>query len=191
MKPKGLLNTQSSSRQRQLWKWLSGDPEKDIPPLLHREVIARIKKAWRLKVSSGQLSGFYAWYPFAQDLHSARTLKEDVAEYLESNPDIDLNSRQVLKVGQIIFEKIAIGKKDVKLYVELCRIRQKDEELRFSREKFEVDTCELFLKWFHDTESARIAQAQMGNAEKIAALRKHFFAEVDALEKSGAVQLPA
>jgi len=59
-------------------------------------------------------------------------------------------------------------------------------------EKFARQTCELFLKWMADQKMRAIAEhTGISNAEKIAQLRQQYFADIDALEKSGEVQLPA
>ncbi len=71
-----------------------------------------------------------------------------------------------------------------------AKLAQKDRELGLMREKFERDTCALFLKWFKDAAARAIAESPASNTEKIAALRKTYFEDVDALEKSGGVVLP-
>jgi len=71
-----------------------------------------------------------------------------------------------------------------------AKLAQKDRELALMREKFERDTCALFLKWFKDEKARSIAESPASNTEKIAALRKTYFEDVDALEKSGGVVLP-
>ena len=59
-----------------------------------------------------------------------------------------------------------------------------------NRDKFEVETCELFLRWSTDQKARDIVESSVPNAEKIAALRKTFFADVDAMQASGKVVLP-
>ena len=54
---------------------------------------------------------------------------------------------------------------------------------RFDREKFAAATCETFLKWRSDDQ----VSGDFSNYERIALLRRHFFADIDALEKTGAV----
>jgi hypothetical protein len=57
---------------------------------------------------------------------------------------------------------------------------------RFDREKFAAEACEAFLTWRNDEQ----VSANISNYEKIALLRRHFFADIDAFEKSGRVVLP-
>lgn len=64
-------------------------------------------------------------------------------------------------------------------------------QFNLSREKFERETCTLFLKWYTDERARRIADSSATNDDKIKALRAAYFADVDALEQSGEVKLPA
>lgn len=54
----------------------------------------------------------------------------------------------------------------------------------FDREKFAAATCETFLALRNDEQIS----ANFSNHDKIAQLRRYFFADVDALERTGAVQ---
>lgn len=192
MKPRSnsVLKNLSPKKQAQVWKWLAGDAQKDLAPLSQRKVIAKIKSAWGIKVSACQLSGFYAWYPFSQRLLGAKNFSKDIEEYMLLHPDLDIDSQQVTKLAQLVFEKRSIDSEDAKLYVELRKLRQKDLELSLTREKFEIMSCRAFLQWYHDQKVRAIESSAMNNAEKISRLRKIFFADVDALRKSGAVRLP-
>lgn len=69
-------------------------------------------------------------------------------------------------------------------------LEQNEQKLAMERERTEVITCRLFLKWFRDARTREIAESNVSNAEKIAQLREFYFSDVDALEKSGEVQLP-
>lgn len=59
-----------------------------------------------------------------------------------------------------------------------------------SREQREIDSCEKFIEWMNNAKAREIVEANIPNADKIAALRKTFFADVDALQASGKVVLP-
>lgn len=71
------------------------------------------------------------------------------------------------------------------------KVRQKDEDLSLARENFALKAGTLFLRWFDDRRARDIAESGASNAEKIAALRQLYFADIDELEKAGEVQLPA
>lgn len=74
-------------------------------------------------------------------------------------------------------------REDVKLAI-------RKQELALDTERFERETCELFLKWYGEERARGIAESQASNAEKIARLREAYFADIEALEKSGTVKLP-
>ncbi|MCX6901731.1 MAG: hypothetical protein NT105_23880 [Verrucomicrobia bacterium] len=69
-------------------------------------------------------------------------------------------------------------------------LRQANERLVMERGEFEIRYCQGVLKGIADAEAHRIAGLNISNDEKIALMRKHYFADVDALQKSGAVKLP-
>jgi hypothetical protein len=68
---------------------------------------------------------------------------------------------------------------------------QKERELKLAEDKFQIEVCEHFLVWFKDAKAQEIANSSVSNAEKIAALRKEYFKDVDELQASGKVVLPA
>jgi hypothetical protein len=63
-------------------------------------------------------------------------------------------------------------------------------ELALNQDKFQVVVCEKFLAWFADEKARQIAEGAGSNSDKITALRQAYFADVDALEQSGKVNLP-
>lgn len=79
---------------------------------------------------------------------------------------------------------------NAKLDLKKLDAARKGEELKLSQQKFQRETCELFLKWYKSQRALEIANSSVGNAEKIEQLRQTFFADVDALEKTGSVKLP-
>lgn len=68
---------------------------------------------------------------------------------------------------------------------------QRERQIEIREKEFERKTCELFLAWVKDRIAVDIANnTGMDNAAKIEALREHYFADVDAMQKSGRVVLP-
>jgi hypothetical protein len=193
MKPRpdlARLKRLPAAKRKKIFEWLNGDPEKEIAPLSLAAAAAQIKKRWRIKVSQGQLSEFYSWYPLSEELREAKTIREEIGDYLSEHPNINLDSDTVAKVGQIIFEKRALRKHDPKLFVALRRLRQKDLDQAMDRDRFEVESVERFLKWYAMTKMRDLADSDLPHSAKIAAMRKVAFQDVDALEKSGSVRLP-
>jgi hypothetical protein len=83
------------------------------------------------------------------------------------------------------------GKREDKKLAQKDRDQQrKDIEVKLALEKFERESCVLFIKWSKDERAREIANGNLSNEEKIKQLRLTFFADVDALEQSGKVELP-
>jgi len=70
------------------------------------------------------------------------------------------------------------------------RVEQTGQALQLEREKFEVLACRKMLEEATRRKADEIANSDLSNADKIAALRRVAFADVDALEKSGDVKIP-
>lgn len=107
-------------------------------------------------------------------------------------------SPETLKVlDQAIFEVAALDpdsprlERLAKILSDLLRAADAEQNTAIAVEKFQRETCALFLKWFTDEKARSIAESTAPNEEKIAALRKTYFADVDELEKSGGVVLPS
>jgi hypothetical protein len=56
-----------------------------------------------------------------------------------------------------------------------------------NRDTFAVATCQAYIAWHHEKQTS---DWKFSNHARIAELRHHFFADVDALQKTGRVQLP-
>lgn len=66
---------------------------------------------------------------------------------------------------------------DVRLAQNEKKLGQKDEELKLAREKFQRDTCELFLKWHADKAALDAANGEGTNTDKIERLGQLMFGE--------------
>lgn len=80
-----------------------------------------------------------------------------------------------------------------KLDLDRRKLEQADESLRLERIRLNAILDKAAERLLDETlrqQAASIANSSLSNAEKIAALRKAAFADVDALEASGAVELP-
>ncbi|MDR3427845.1 hypothetical protein [Silvimonas sp.] len=66
----------------------------------------------------------------------------------------------------------------------------KERELKLAEEKFQLDFCEKILDQAMRDSAERIANSNLSNADKIAAMRKEAFKSVDELQASGKVVIP-
>jgi hypothetical protein len=121
---------------------------------------------------------------------------EELAEEAEKNPG-QFDKATIDAIKQRAFElSISPGcnPKDVKaLFALVLKARDQEgdaEDRKLERVKVEVMTCENFLAWFKDQKAREIAESNISTPDKIKALRQSYFADVEALEKSGEVELP-
>jgi hypothetical protein len=57
-------------------------------------------------------------------------------------------------------------------------LERRRQELDLSRDKFQRETCELFVKWSSDKRAREIAESPRSNAEKIEALGETMFGDL-------------
>jgi hypothetical protein len=120
-------------------------------------------------------------------------LSDETVFYLETEAQGYI-ARGDLGAGQRLYAIAAKIRNDTRAAVELDLKRQAEAragaEYKLNRERFEVLVCEKFLEWFRSDKARQIAEGSATNAEKIAAMRTEYFADVDAFEKSGNLVLP-
>lgn len=121
------------------------------------------------------------------------TLFDRVAmDYAQALADarVDSSAETVGKLAGAAAALISARTAQIRAENDVQRTGIAKQALVLQRDRFQVQTCELFLKWFADAAARKIAESAAPKADKIAALRKDFFQDVDALEKSGSVVLP-
>lgn len=163
--------------------------------------------------SEGALSEFCSWWPARKRALAREAMAEAHMEVVrEQHPD--WSEEQVFAEGQKKFAIQAIADDDPKAWAVMNMSRDsrdrvslektkteqrarlialKTEELKVKQRLAtvaEMKIGELLLKAAKDVRAQEIAGMDCSNEEKIQLLRQHYFADVDALEKSGSVQLP-
>jgi hypothetical protein len=151
---------------------------------------------------------FYHWYRLGERLESASSTAERVCEALRGEGKLDVDEEGMAKVGQALFETQALLENDPKLYVAMQRVRQGERSLTLRERAAETNdrhkARQLELKdrdlksrearwtWavaerIHDVAKDPKTRTIVDNsgltrAEKIAAIRNAYFADVDAEE---------
>lgn len=112
-------------------------------------------------------------------------IREHYRELYPEETDEQINERGLRFFKQ---ESIAIGDRAGFLSVLTAQTKAKfkEQELTLAYEKFAMESCALFLKWYADQKAREIAESNVSNADKITQLRQLYFADVDALK----VELP-
>ena len=152
-------------------------------------------------LSNWRLGGYKDWLSKQERCDQIRDRAEDTRRNLEAGGFSVLDQQiyelagamtdvEPLKAAAAIAAlKNAVTAAD-RAKVDAQRAKIAADQAGLSREKFQRDTCELFLRWFKDERARQIASSNATNAEKIEALRAAYFADVDALDRSGEVELP-
>lgn len=151
------------------------------------DTVEWIKKEFKVSTSTRAVSDFYSWYHTTKWIEKAKSFADDFAQKASA---IGGNVEQVRKMAQVAFEVRALELQDPKLFIGMAKVRQNDERIAIDRAVFARESCKLFLSWYSDKRAQKIAESDMPNSEKIDALRRTYFADVDELEKSGEVKLP-
>jgi len=168
----------------------SGEPEsplRTLPEERQAAIIELLKKnstvntrkeliADGLTVSTGALSEFWSWWhlrrQFKQTQSDVQTLMEDLRTQKPG-----LSEGEIFAHGQKVFSLLAMKNESAEDWSRIQKTRQREELIKIERQKFQRETCELFLKWQADEEAKKIATSSASNKEKIEALGKKMFGE--------------
>jgi hypothetical protein len=59
-----------------------------------------------------------------------------------------------------------------------AKLKQKDQELDLAAQRFQRDTCDLFIKWAQDQRAVQLAAAPLSNESKLEQMGKLMFGEL-------------
>lgn len=146
-----------------------------------------VKQEFKVATSLAALSAFWEEYcgpALIRQRHQAVTTADQLAEEASKHPG-QFDSATIEALKQKAFElSINPGAhpKDVKsLFMLVLKARDQDldeRQLALARDKFQRDTCELFLKWYADKRAKDIAGAKgVGTTEKVDRLGELIFGE--------------
>ena len=141
-----------------------------------------------LQTSSGALSLFLSWYRLQQRLAVNESTVSSLLEDLKRN-DPTLTNAQLEQAGQAFFSKLAIEQEDSLTWKRIQDAKLKLGVLQLSQQKFLVDS-NIYFESLLNKAKELLADNSLTQADRIAALRKAAFADVEALEKSGKLVIP-
>ncbi len=161
----------------------------DTPGVIRAEILEWLKKEHGVSSSQASLSDSL---PFLRARVRSWEREQKIQAWLECEKleHPELGDEELFRRGQRKFSLLSIAEEDPQGWVMIQKAARDKEMASLGWGKFRRETCELYLKWRKDEESNRIAELDIPNEEKIRLLRKHHFADVDELEKSGKVKIP-
>ena len=104
-----------------------------------------------------------------------RRRKALVAELAQENPD--LSPEKLQEAGQAFFSALAVEQQDALAWAAAQKIGSPGNSWPSIGQKFQRETCSLFLKWAEDQRAQEIAQGSAPNSEKIDKLGALMFGE--------------
>jgi hypothetical protein len=153
------------------------------------------------------LSDFLSWYSLQSQFREDEQTTDSILEQLKAAQP-DLTDEKLDELGQRTFSLLSIRRKDLKGFVtvrsamtraqlekEKLKLREKAEsrlagQAKLARDKFEIEISTKMLSQALREQAERIANSNLSQADKIAAMRQAAFSDVDALQKSGRVKIP-
>jgi len=178
-----------------------------------KKTIAEVQEQLRLdgcEVSAGRLSEWWSERQSALQqqeilgrIVSGARRSQEIEEAFAKNPAPELET--LIKLQRVLVLQLSTqGAADpgmVKLADQLTntviqyvsgrtKAEFKGRELKLAEEKFQLEFCEMILDQALRDKAAQIANSNLSNADKIAAMRKEAFKSVDELQASGAVKIP-
>lgn len=168
--------------------WVNGLPE--VRAILEAEFGNKDINAQNL--SDWRTGGFADWERGLDRIHRTSLLAER-AVALAREAGGNLNEGAAAIVSGRILEALEGMGEDAKLEdlialektisnlrsgdQDKLKLEQKREELALAREKFQRDTCELFIRWATDQRATELATSNTSHADKIAALGQLMFGD--------------
>ncbi len=171
MKPRSdsKLKTLPAADRKKIAAWLETDSQKIV--------LARIKKNFGISSSPASLTDFYQWFHLTANLQEAASFADRLKADLKEIPGLDLDAKQLTKAGQVAFELQAMKTQNAKLFIGLRKVRQKEDELMFERQRFEFDAAKAALKELPALKLIASDKA-LSDDDKLSAARKKLFGEV-------------
>jgi len=146
-----------------------------------------------VKVSLGRLS---AWWGQEQQDRMRERILERVSSGAQLSGELEAAFREhaapqietLIKLLKVLVMQASVdGGTDPKLLMlvpqlmrpvlEELKVRQRDRELGLAEQRFQRETCELFLRWYNDQRASEVASSPASNSEKIERLGQLMFGE--------------
>lgn len=139
--------------------------------------------------SSAALSEFLSWYSLSQQLaRNASAVEMLLSDYVKDNPK--LPPEKIQAMGQAFFSAMSLAQRDPEVWVQVQRLNLQREQLHLDREKFELLAAEKMLDKALRQKADEINASGLSQADKIAAMRKVAFKDVETLQASGKLKIP-
>lgn len=162
-----VLKTLTEVRQQAICDYAAGHTLADVRAWLAADGI---------KTSAAALSMFLSWRQLRNRLERNQIVADQIIEDLRRD-GVVRSEEELARAGQMFFSALAIEQGDAKSWGVAQSVGVKREELALAKQRFQRDTCELFVKWSSDRRAQEIAAEPVSNSEKIEKLGQLMFGE--------------
>ncbi len=163
------LKNLTDDQQAKLFGWINGEAG-------YSGAMLACKKEFGFATHYASLRDFYVWYSLRQQSLEDEETVDALIERIESTQGETLAPEKRFSVGQEMFELLAIRRQDPKAWTALQLVASKRQEHALNRQKFQRETCELFVKWSGDQKAREIADnPKLSNKDKIETLGQQMF----------------
>jgi hypothetical protein len=115
------LKTLPPKTQEKLYEWLCADTITAVQ--------SRVREELGISTSQRALSEFYSWYSLRLSFSQAQSISEEFKAQLLNRPDLAGDAERVNSAAQILFETLAVQKRDAKLFTQIRLASQRDRQL--------------------------------------------------------------
>jgi len=191
-----LLDGQSGGK---ILPWLNALPE--VKKILGEDFDSLI--VTDMNLSDWRKGGFEDWQKKRDAIHRTRELAEyaaqqsraggasiadgaaaiasgkllELLEVVDEATGAKLDSESLVNISRALAALRGSEQTDVKLKLEKKKISQKDREIDLDEQRYQRDTCALFLKWHTEKNALDVATSDLSNADKIEHLGQLMFGE--------------
>jgi len=180
-------------------------PLKTLPEERQGEIVEYMKAhslpetvAWLrqdgLKTSRTALSDFWSWWHLSEQFRQDEVTTQSLLEQLKAEVPA-MSEEQLDELGQRTFSLLSIRNQNLGGFVkvrsarskavlesEKLKLRERAEErmtraLGLQQQKFQRETCSLFVKWFEDKRAREVVSGSGSNTDKIERLGELMFGE--------------
>jgi hypothetical protein len=139
--PGAARDRQAAGEGRKKWErdYCNATKLADLPCVVQEELyqiaikklpnvaLAWLKRTYRVQTSLGELLEWSNWFPLSRPLQRARVHVDMMEAVKKSHPQIERDAKKVARAGQIAFEQAAIEQKNLTQYLQLRKMRLKEE----------------------------------------------------------------
>jgi hypothetical protein len=144
VRPESKLKTLSEETQETLWQLLNVAMDGRENPMTYDEARAWLLADHGVSTSNAAMSEWYSWYGLRQRMERAQERASQAqTKALALDPSLDASHLE--RLGQMVFTAETLEDGNVKGFVELLKLKAKEQERELKRQSLELDARRVAL----------------------------------------------